>query len=260
MQQNSSQTRLEDVAYLVKPGMWVAKFDEPIKRAPNVSWVVPAEGATCNSSCATLGADWRDLNAGSNTTLLCAGLVNLPGLGPRWLGGWAPATKAVCYIECASKPCWNTPTADTGVVTAAPDEAWFMAGSAKDLGTAQTEVFPMKCTCAQCTGPACDTWMAASWRYGLSSPPSSWWDYLRNEACNAYKNVQGADLQAQQFSSSTTAVHSRMCRIDAPELFGLTGWVDGSLAGPGNKPVCRHAMFSPSEEFSVLCPHLSDAD
>jgi hypothetical protein len=237
----------------------VAKGPEPspaLKVDPAVSWVTPAEGGTCNSSSATLGQGWYHMNAGSNTTVLCAGLVNLPGLGPRWLGGWAPTAKAVCYIECASKPCWNTPTSDTGVVTAGLEKAWFIAGSAKDIGAAQSEVLPMKCACAQCKDSLCYTWQAASW--GHYSAPS-WWSEYGKDACEAFKRtMNGTDQQPGQ--NTTYAAQSYMCRSDVDELFGLTGWVDASVVGLGDKRVCRHAMFAPSERFSVLCPLVGEPD
>jgi hypothetical protein len=57
------------------------------------TWVTPPEddagGRPCDKACEALGKEqgWRHVNGGSNDRALCAGLIDMPGIGEQWLPG-----------------------------------------------------------------------------------------------------------------------------------------------------------------------------
>lgn len=202
----------------------------PLPPPPTFTWVTPTElQSNCSAACSeTLGTEWRPVNGGSSSFEMCAGLIDLPGLGQQWLVGRTQTGQLTCTIQCATEPCWNLPPG------ASREEDFvfaFALNSYTDAsGDIQTITFPGKCACVPCTGDECDSlyWTPSADSAGCPHPT----------------------ITPQPGETFPSTVYSKICRSLEEGNFGYTGWVN-TTASPD-----RCAVDSSGDlEYSVWCPN-----
>jgi hypothetical protein len=150
IQDSSGATATSQVIVTVKPG--------PFPPANDLAWVTPLDSQSdCDQACReTLGADWRGLNGGNDEWRMCAGLIDLPGgAGQQWLVGSTVSFQLICFITCATSPCWDLPPGYTRT------EDFVLAGASNSAQNAGGNIllkdFPLKCGCTSCSGTSCDS-------------------------------------------------------------------------------------------------------
>lgn len=192
-------------------------------------WVTPTTTQGCAKACSALGAGWKHVSGGSKMDMsaMCAGLLDMPGVGQQWLVGSTAASLRQCQISCATSPCWKLP------VGATREYDWVTAGtytSYKALDrTLREHEFPIKCACVNCTGPDCDKML---W---TPAPPGG--------------RCRTPTIPSQAGERLPSAVYSYACRSDHQDTtHGQTGWVDAT----SHPSVCRN-MAMKATNYSVWC-------
>jgi hypothetical protein len=214
------------------------------------TWVTPDSGDGCDVACAALGtaSGWRYVNGGTpnGDWAMCAGLIDLPdGMGQQWLVGRTTYFQSICYIKCATSPCWDLPP---GAVRDPTDFIFAGALNSYELnGEIKLKGFPVKCACAQCTGDGCDS------LYWAPSGSSS--------ACPQ------PTIEPQPGEEFPSTVYSRICRSNQDDgSYGYTGWLKyfGVPVRPiGNRQLkdlpsefrCEGYVMS-AADYSVWCPNV----
>lgn len=204
---------------------------------PSYTWLTASgQVSGCASSCAAQGPGWQAVNGGSPRPdfVMCAGLIDLPGLGEQWVVGSTLASLNQCQIKCPTKPCWILPPGakhDYDTVTAGDFTSGLNPWTAAD-GSQQSRQFPMKCACEQCSGAVCNRLWAPP-RLSSSCPRPS--------------------IPSQ---SAPSGVYSKACRSIKRDMaggpdatYGYTGWVDTSEV----PPACRNPYMGVAE-YELWCP------
>jgi hypothetical protein len=206
------------------------------------AWVTPK--TSCFEACRSISPGWRPANGGqtykegdhtrsmkATTMVLCAGLIDMPGLGRQWVAGGTAAAQALCTIKCPTHPCWSLPPGATR------DQNWVFAGAPNKYRTAGGELkaqdtpFPVKCACVNCPDDdaACEDALWVESAKSSNCPPSM--------------------IQPQDGETFPNSMHGRICRGDETSSGkGWTGWVDAAVS----PSVCRRTLAD-TESYSVWC-------
>lgn len=164
--------------------------------------------------------------------VLCAGLIDMPGLGRQWVAGGTLGMQALCHIKCPTSPCWNLPPGasyDFESVTAGSVLAYKSADGELKM---QWSGFPVKCACVNCpdNDAACEN--------GL------WAEAAKSSSCAR------PAIQPQAGETFPSRVYGGICRSDEEyNLKGYTGWVGTA----GSSASCRSDARD-FKGFSVWCP------
>lgn len=190
------------------------------------AWVTSTEVQHgCDKACQELGPAWRYVNGGSDAHALCAGLIDMPGVGEQWLVGHTLSDHSMCYIQCATTPCWNLPAG------ASYEYDWVYAGADLTYTDANDELkfkqFPAKCACTTCQGLSCD---AAFWQPAADSG-----------------SCPQPTIPPQVGEAFPSTVYSSICRSNEDGSYGYTGWVNTT------SPATCSGMDMNVEDYSVWC-------
>jgi hypothetical protein len=205
---------------------WCAGAPRALLDAPRFKWVT-ATGTMCTDACAKLGGTWRPVNSGDEGAgwAMCAGLIDMPGLGQWWLvGRQFYIGLGACNVACATKPCWKVPPGaktEFDTVDAGTTNVYTAADGSTQT---QTTAFPVKCACTNCVDLPCQLtiWKPASAAAGCPQPT------IVLDAGESYPET----------------VYSQICRGDN----NYTGYVDRRV----KPPVCRCSGMA-AEQYSIWC-------
>jgi hypothetical protein len=222
-----------------------------LQRGSVDTWRTPNSGqGNCKEVCQALGLEWHPVNGGSpgKDWLMCAGQIDMPGLGERWVVGTTLAIQNLCHIKCPTKSCFKLPpgaTYDYDTFMAGSDNPWTAAD-----GSIQLKKYVMSCACACCSGAGCE---AASQDPLWRKPQDS----AKCAPVNIGREAASPGSEAQpQVVQPLLPVHSTVCRSvkksdsgQPDSTYGQTGWVDTSVT----PSVCRNPFMSVAE-YEVWCP------
>lgn len=180
----------------------------------------------CTETCADLGGTWRSVNSGDEGAgwAMCAGLIDMPGLGQQWLVGREFKVFHACNIGCVTKPCWVVPVGaktEFDTLYAGRTNVYKAADGSTQM---QTDAFPMKCACTNCVDLVCQL--------------SIWKPTSAAAACPQ------PTITADAGESFPETVYSQICRGDD----NYTGYVDRSVT----PPVC-HSDGMAAEKYTIWC-------
>jgi hypothetical protein len=208
---------------------------------PQCAWVTPKGIPDCTENNRALGSGWRPATAGrptqredygtNSTLVLCAGLIDMQGLGSQWVAGGTITRYASCNIKCPNNSCYE-PAPRTSFPYSAVTAGIVIHKSDKGHLVFAESPFTMKCACVHCADrdALCENalWVKAAQSSSCAQPT----------------------IQAETGETFPSAVYSQICRNDESSNFtGNTGWVDAAVS----PSVCRGLGWN-ATNYSVWCP------
>lgn len=213
-------------SYVVSHNLCFAGRAE-LPKQPEHAWVTP--NTSCLDACLNIGPGWRTANGGQNfiswegfcDLAMCAGLLDMPGIGMQWVVGTAYGRLAPtgCDIRCPTSPCWNLPPGATYTYDSVAAGRNVTYTAADGVLKYWDPPFPMKCACVKCddSDSACQNtlWVDASESSNCPSP----------------------SIQPQAGETFPSVVYGGICRNDEEQgTKGATAWLDTQAA------ICRSML------------------